>query len=659
MNRIKGNLPQVQSTFFVPSGGMDQITPALQLRDGACREMQNFEQGIRGGYRRISGYERWANNRPTDRMRFLTMQLSATSPSFLVLCTMIEGASSGARALFVGPMTVDLLGESWVTSVNFSTTPTQVHVAEVAGQFQAGEPILLLTNSGTTATNIAVHSVPVDLAGATVAAQYAQSLQNAEDVYRRSIVYSDQPYATFRHVGLGSIDGVVYAFAVCRLAAFPDIERLEVRTPVVTDPRQPQAQGRYLWNAVAVVVIDGSDTIFPTAPGYIDLVEYNFSGASNTRRLYGASGAGKAFAFDGTAFTAITTGMAVDHPTRIAVHKNRLFLAFGASLQFSTAADPTAWSPVTGAGEISMGESITAMGTVQGGDASSALVVGTERGLAMLYGDLAADFNLVWISREMGMRAGSLQFMSPPIFINDYGVTTLAATDAYGNFQMSTISESVQPFIMARLNRVTASALVRSKNQYRVFFDDGTGLIFTFQGRKLAAITPVRFDRVVRHCHVAIDYADRELVLFTSDDGVVYRMEVGRNFDGQPIDAYLLAAFNHLRAPRMRKAFRRLVLELQADGGYVGFEAGADVDYGGLDAMQSPASPVENHRGALWDEFTWDDFVWDTSERQPTVLPVDGSGKNVALFIRSYDRLVDPFTLTGVMTDWIARRQER
>jgi len=410
------------------------------------------------------------------------------------------------------------------------------------------------------------------------------------------------------------------------------------------------------------VTIDGTSAIFPTEPTYVDLVEHNFSGAAQSPRLFGATGVGKAFMFDGSAFTAITTGMSEgpgDKPTRIAVHKNRLFLAFGASLQFSQAADYSVWSVVVGAGEIAMGDPITAMATVVGGDQASAFVVGTDRGLAVLYGDTPDDFNLVWVSREMGVRPYSMQVLNTALLVNDFGVTSLSASQSFGNFQAASISASVQRFIAARAQRVTASALVRAKNQYRVFFDDGSALYFTLLGNKLVAITPARFDRVVRRVWTTLDASGAELILFASDDPYVYRMDVGRNFDGAAIDAYLLAAFNFLKSPRLRKAFKRLALEIEASSGYVAFQAGADVDYSGDDAIQSPARDVVNHVGGLWDEIVWDDFVWDTGDRQPSVVPVDGTGKNVALFVRCVDRTVSPFTITGVMTDWIARRQER
>lgn len=651
-------LPSVQSDSFIPSGGLDEITPPLQLTDGACTLLSNFEQGIRGGYRRIDGYERWSGNIPTAALRFQQMQLTATSGGTGTWQGYIlEGVTSGARAVVAGGAIPSTLPYLWGVGIN--STPTLIHVFNVAGQFIIGEQVQTVLNSGTTLLPAVVAAAPSDLTAST-ALEYATAEQNAIDTMRVG-VRSPTNYVTFtnvRLVGIGAIGTTVYVFTVSAYST--DDARLDVWKPSTVDPREPPIYAGWTWEQVETVFIDGTDPIFPTEPERMDLVEYNFEGATDATSLWGVTGIGKAFQFDGTAFTQVDTGMATDTPTRIAIHKDRLFLAFGASLQFSPAADPLGtWTPVLGAGEIAMGEPITAMATVVGSDASSALLVGTNRGCAVLYGDTTSTFNLVWLNREMGMRADSLQIMSTPLFVNDYGVTSLAASQAFGNFEMATISQSVQRFIRTRLQRVTCSVLVRSKNQYRVFFNDGTGLYFTFKGTKLAAITPVRFDRVVRRIWSTLDYAGAELILFTSDDPMVYRMDTGRSFDGQDIDAYMVLSFNHMRSPRLRKAFRRASLEIECERGYVAFQAGGSVDHGGPSAMQSPETAMENQLGALWDELTWDQFVWDAGGRQPSVLPLDGTGKNLAIWMRCNSKLVESFALTGVMTEYLPRRLER
>jgi hypothetical protein len=311
-----------------------------------------------------------------------------------------------------------------------------------------------------------------------------------------------------------------------------------------------------------------------------------------------------------------------------------------------------------------MGDRIAQIASIVGNDNASALLIGTNASLAVLYGDTSSDFRLVMVNTEMGLYPDTMQTMSSPLFMNDFGVTSLAASDTYGNFEMASISQQAQDFIAARRRRATCSVLARSKNQYRIFFDDGSALYFTFMRGKLSAITPMKFDRVVRRALSLFTADGTELVLFSSDDQHLYRMDVGRNFDGVAIDAFFAASFNHMggarsKLPRVRKAFKRVVLEVESDRGYVAFQAGVDVDHSGPDAQQSLEQEVTVPGAATWDAITWDEFVWDATGRQPATLTVDGTGKNLSLFIRSTDRLVDPFTVTGVMTHWVERRQER
>jgi hypothetical protein len=659
MKRQGPGLPAVQTDFFVPAGGLDEITPPLMTKDGACRRMQNYEQDIRGGYRRIEGYERFAGQPVISRMTFHTMSIGCASESGYSIPTLgtLRGATSGATALFVAPTSTSesVLESAFRPAFGVAVTGTSCFVANLSGQFEPSEEILVSDRA----------DLPVPFVARTTAVPVVgeNALDNAQRVYQverlvAALVYGvalRNEYIYCKVLSVAEFNGMpVVAAVVQEISA--SVKSLKFFLPIYSSD-QVAAWSPYWVGVGSALAIGGAN--LASEPEYCDIISYNFSGATGDRRLWCVTGVGKAFSLSAPgAVNFVTTGMAVDKPTRIAVHGNRLFLAFGPSMQFSAAGDPFSWTPVLGAGEINMGEPITSMRTVKGSDSTEVLLAGTQKGLAILYGNSASTFQLSWVSREVGMQAGSLQIMSNPIFVNDYGVTSLAAAQEFGNFNDAIISQSVQRFIEKRVRRVSCSVLVRSKNQYRVFFNDGTALYFTFSGSKLAAITPMRFPRPVRSI-VSYYNGDEEVILFTTDTTFVYRMDVGRNFDGEAIDAFALMSFNHLKSPRLRKAFRRLVLEVIADSGYVAFKAGADVDYSGPVAQQSPEQDVQANNETLWDEFTWDEFTWDTSGRGPITVPVDGTGKNVALFVRCADKYVDPHTISGVMTDWVARRSER
>ena len=88
------------------------------------------------------------------------------------------------------------------------------------------------------------------------------------------------------------------------------------------------------------------------------------------------NGSGLAFEFDGTYLVPIRTGMTTDTPSHIAAHRNYLFLSFRGSLQMSGIGDPYAWSPVLGASEIAMGDTITISAAGDGAEDAVLKLVG-------------------------------------------------------------------------------------------------------------------------------------------------------------------------------------------------------------------------------------------------------------------------------------------
>ena len=78
-------------------------------------------------------------------------------------------------------------------------------------------------------------------------------------------------------------------------------------------------------------------------------------------KMYGCDNVNPGFEFDGTSYVKMKTGMTTDVPSNVKVHKNRLFYSFNASLQFSGSGTPYVWSALTGAGELSLNDPITAL----------------------------------------------------------------------------------------------------------------------------------------------------------------------------------------------------------------------------------------------------------------------------------------------------------
>ena len=392
--------------------------------------------------------------------------------------------------------------------------------------------------------------------------------------------------------------------------------------------------------------------------GKYEFVNYNFGGASTAMKMFGCDGVNPAFMFDGNGFTQIATGMANDAPNHIAAHKKHLFLSFkGGSIQHSAIGDPLTWSPILGAGEIAIGDECTGF-EQQSGDA---LAIFARNHTHILHGTDSSNWNLQPFSRTTGCIPSTNQRLgNNTYFLDDRGVTSLAATQAFGNFVSDSISQQVQPIIDSLKPIATTSLLVRNKGQYRLFGNDGSGVIAVFSGNQLSGWTTVKFPNPVVCACSGEDSNGYELIFFGSDNGYVYQMEKGTSFDGQAIDASLRLHFNHMGAPRHRKRYRRLLIEQEGADEGTPITYQADFDYGNYTSGQGLANNELLHADkSYWNAETWNNFAWSNDSPGALNAAIDGMAKNIGVLIHSKLTYEQPYTLTGALIHYDVRRVDR
>ena len=98
-------------------------------------------------------------------------------------------------------------------------------------------------------------------------------------------------------------------------------------------------------------------------------------------------------------------------------------------------------------------------------------------------------------------------------------------------------------------------------------------------GSAVDGIMYLNYGRVVRCMTTATLSTGEEVTYFGSDDGYIYRDNIGTSFDGSTIPAWIRPAFNNLKSPRLRKRFRRAVFEVKAEG-YAQVNVSYDLGYG-------------------------------------------------------------------------------
>lgn len=593
--------PPVSYDLIRLAGGFDQVTPTLSLPPGVARRAANFECSITGGYTRIAGYERFDGRPSPSDALYLILVCNVTGT--VAVGDSVTGSSSSATAKVI------------------AVDGSNVVLTRVSGDFVAGE---YLNISGSFEAEITTIQGP--------------STDGLEDATYKSLAAEDYRNDIQAVPGSGNIlgvalyNGTIYAWRNNAGGTAAVMYRSSTTGwQVVTTP-----------------------TLSPN--GRYETVVANFGGGTANYKLYGCDGANKAFIYDGTTFTQITTGMTVDTPEHIAFHKQHLFLSFGASLQFSALGDPTSWTPVLGAGELAMNAEITNLLPLPGDQSSGALAVYTRSDTSVLYGTSSANFQLSAFNTGTGAIAYTAQNMDQAYVLDDRGIMSLGTSLNFGNFLPASLTMNIRPFVEQRLSLACSSTVNRIKGQYRVFFNDGTAIYMTVLNGKILGSMPIQYLRPAL-CTVEGEATNGSAIsFFGSNDGFVYQMDKGPSFDGTPIAANLNLVYNSTKSPRVLKRYRKASVELTGDS-YAEIAFGYDLGYRTTALEQPQDKTYENDlRSAYWDSMTWDNFVWDGSDISPSEVEVQGTAENMAIRISSVSALFQPFTVNNIVVHYTPRR---
>ncbi|MFC0268578.1 hypothetical protein [Kushneria aurantia] len=386
--------------------------------------------------------------------------------------------------------------------------------------------------------------------------------------------------------------------------------------------------------------------------GRHEFVEGNVYATESGRALYGVGG-GDPFELktDGS-FKALTT--AQSGARFIALHHNALVLGFDAgSLQLSTPGKPEEWDAATGSAvEIGVGQTLTGLLSGTGGT----LHVMCRDSIQTLYGTSREDFQLRTTVPNAGARAYSIQSLMQPYFVGERGIASLEATNDYGDFRPMQPGAKIEP-IFTRDNyatRVVASAVSKRRAQYRVWFDDGTGIYMSPAG-----ITTVRYPDQIAVAHAGELASGEEQVLMGDDQGRVHRLDNdATSFNGEPIPAFLTLAYADLKQPSVRKRFRRAFWDIRA-GSDARIAIQPDYDYGRTETAKPQRDFIEFLLGGgLWDVARWDQFRWSvpTLAQEPMDISGTGTSINFALYSGSISAAHE---LLGYDLMFDLRRQRR
>jgi len=677
--------PKPKPEYVRFKGGLDLESPALSVHPGALLRCMNYMCGSEGGYSRIDAYERFDGQTSPSDGTYYYCPCSFTDGGPSVGDT-VTGADSGET------------GEVITVGTNY------INVTKLSGDFNDDEVYTVGGNPKGTFTAAQVEK------GESTALLHATALNATADVYRadiaaptgsgaiRGLVILNGILYCFRDNALGTA-GLIYKQTSSGWAAASPTNEISFNTGVgliadgdtitgalsgatATVDRVVlesgtwgvDAAGRLIISSIAGGPFQSGENLTVTGVeattsslamaitispgGRYEFSVYNFTGSTATKRIYGCDGVNRGFEFDGTVYVPIDTGMTADTPEHVAAYKNQLFFSFKASSQNSGVGKPYEWTPVTGASEIALGDDITGYQTQ-----AESLLIYSRNTINQLLGNNVDDFALDPVDDDSGALPYTIRnVLGRSYSLDDRGIIDVSRVQAYGNFDLATVSRRVRSIVSSMKSVAVESVVYRSRNQYRLFGSDGTGICVAFgQGRNGLEFYFTQFEYPVNVSCATYgeDASGESVVFFGSDAGMVYEADKGSSFDGEDIEAWLWLPFNHSKSPSVLKSYRKATIEMSAIG-YSTFRATAEFSYADSDRQTHLSETMETQgSGGYWDVDNWDEFYWDTSVVDSPSIPLAGDGSNISLVIYSKTDLDLGHKFDGMLMTYILRRLVR
>jgi len=595
----------------VMAGGLNLSAPPLSLTSGEAIQLFNYEVTDLGRYKRVLGYERFdGRKRPSDQS-YSSIQLAGATTSSIGAT--VTGGTSGASGILVA---ID------------AATKTLCLVNK-SGTFVVGE-----TAGGASITTV----YPAGTGGADA---IDQTFSLAVLAYFRNLITAVPGSGPIR--GVVTYNGDVYAF------------RDNVGGTAGVMHKSTTAG----WTVVTTpTLVPGGRYQFTKAKFSLPAIPANNNNANNVSipLLVGTDGANKAFTFNGTTYTALTTGMSTDTPNCLAVTGTGILIlgySFG-SLMLSKIGDPTVFAAAQGGAEIALGDSPHSLITTP----NNSMGVYCRRSVKVLYGKTPADMELTEFDGAAGVYPHTVQPLGDPVFLSDQGVWKQQRVTDFGDFAGTPLSYKVDPLLERYQGKAVASFMVRSKNQYRLCMNDGSGLIFTFAGAEVLGVSTFDFGKPVACAYSGEGAEGLEEVYFGTNDGFVYQAEKGNSLDGLALKSVLRPAFAYIEGPEFRKRFKKVVLEVQSVRS-TSLTIVPEFDYGALDAVHIAGEAIAVGGGGYYNSALWDEVYWSTALAYLIDMYLEGVGRNISIVLFTDAVNETPHTVNSMLTHWSPRARRK
>lgn len=510
-------------------GLLSNLSPLQQGSNavGSATILQNFEPNKDGGYSKLLGFEKYS-----------TTTVPGTGP-ILALKVISSGRVVAARKVDSSAITTFTATAS-VNGVTSSTTALSVDGN--SGTIEVG-----MTVSGT-----GISGTPTVT---TVTDQNTLVLSSAQTLL-------DDTVLTFKHLDTPDLNKTAYYYGTGTTWTF-------MAKSVGTNGGKARHAEFNLNGDDKVVFVDGTN--YPAV--------YNTSGNS-------------------MAFMTSSNSTDVSGAEHVAIFKNTAFYAKGNVVYFTAPLTVDDFSAANGAGSISVGHDITGLTIFR-----DQLIIFTTDTIQRLTGNTSADFNLSPITNRIGCINGDTiqEVGGDVIYLAPDGIRLLSATDRIGDFGLDIASDSIHKDATSFLNTsdIFSSMILRDKSQYRIFAYVASernavakGLIATkFIAQGSSGISWATTKGIRAYVADSRYAGDQETAMFANDDGYVYKMETGSNFDGSNIEAIYESPFMPINDPQMRKTFYKMTLYATPTGS-TSIDLNIKYDFDSNSTIQPPTQSI-------------------------------------------------------------------
>jgi len=553
---------------------MSRLQQGLKA-SGSARRLINFEPSVKGGYRRINGFNKYTSSYiPTYGSP--VVQGSSQSGTSLVIANIFVSITNGSTFQIAG-----VSGTYTVASSSFSNTnkETTLTITPTLASSPADKASITFSNKTSKTEGLHFFVDTANNVSTTLVYRDGNLYSSTGSTFTNQTVpnYGSTNVKTSGQSGTTLIvQGFTSDTDVARVGDTFTIAGVEKVYTVLSAPSISSGHGSIsIYPALASSPADTATVTF---------IGRSMAGGTKARFInFNYDGTERTVMVDSTNYPitwgtneglkVLDSSSSVLGSEVVAAFKDHLFFGKGSNLVFSAPFLQNDFTPANGAGSIRLPSRITGLITFR-----DKLIIFTNSSIHQLTGTASSSFQLAEISEDLGCsEPDTIQEVGGDImFLARDGLRFLGATARIGDFNLSVASRNIQDNITEFTTSYAdvVSLTIRSKSQYRIMgFASGQidsvaeGYIGTqFADQDASSFSWSQTKGIKAYRTASATSGSSEVILFVGETGYIYRLETGNTFDGSVISASFFTPFMSINDPKVRKTLFKATTYYDPEG---------------------------------------------------------------------------------------------